>query len=164
MNTDREHPLREHLDDQTATTERRPMNTRLSYRYVDKTNCRQFTSIIVAGTITWAQIAPYLVKQGSFIPGKVGLEDLQYRFALPGIDHAWHQITSEDVRPTEAAPTVAVTAEELADRFATSSWEVSGMIGAQPARAPAQPDTLDRAVAQAQTTSGRVRKLSNRAK
>jgi hypothetical protein len=100
------------------------MNTRLSYRYADRTNCRQYTSIVVAGTITWEQIAPYLAKQGSFIPGQLGLEDLQNRFALPGGDHPWHQIMAEDIRPTEAAPTIALTGGELADRFGHTPWQV----------------------------------------
>ncbi|HEX9440466.1 MAG TPA: hypothetical protein VF909_12330, partial [Roseiflexaceae bacterium] len=73
------------------------MNTRMSYRYTDKTNCRQYTSIVIAGTITWEQIAPYLAKQGAFIPGQLGLEDLQHRFALPGGDHPWHQIAPDDI-------------------------------------------------------------------
>jgi hypothetical protein len=98
------------------------MNTRMSYRYADKTNCRQYTSIVVAGTITWEQIAPYLAKQGSFIPGQLGLEDLQNRFALPGGDHPWHQIAADDIRPTEAEPTIALTGGELAERFGHTPW------------------------------------------
>jgi hypothetical protein len=99
------------------------MNTRMSYRYADKTNCRQYTSIVVAGTITWEQIAPYLAKQGSFIPGQLGLEDLQQRFALPGGDHPWHQIAPDDIKPTEAAPTIALTGGELAERFGHTLWQ-----------------------------------------
>lgn len=98
------------------------MNTRLAYRYVDKMLCRQYTAVIIEGTITWDQIGPYLVRQHSFIPGQVGLEDLQYRFALPGADQPWHQIRPDDLRPTEAAPTIALTGEELAARFATCPW------------------------------------------
>jgi hypothetical protein len=100
------------------------MNTRLSYRYADKSDCRQYTSVVVAGTITWDQIGPYLAQQRSFIPGQIGLEDLQYRFALPGGDHPWHQIAPDDIRPTETAPTIALTAEDLADRFAGIQWVV----------------------------------------
>jgi hypothetical protein len=101
------------------------MNTRISYRYADKTNCKQFTAIVVDGTITWEQIAPYLNTRQSFIPGQIGLEDLQYRFALPGKDHPWHQITSEDIKPTEAKPTIALSAEELARRLAHTIWDES---------------------------------------
>jgi hypothetical protein len=99
------------------------MNTSLSYRYADKTDCRQFTSIVLSGTITWEQIAPYLASRSSFVPGQLGLEDLQRRFALPGVDHSWHQITSEDIKPTEAEPTVILTGAELAQRFAHTPWE-----------------------------------------
>jgi hypothetical protein len=101
------------------------MNTRMSYRYADKRNCKQFTAIVVEGTITWEQIAPYLATQQSFIPGQIGLEDLQYRFALPGADHPWHQIASEDIKPTEAKPTIALSGEDLVWRFAHTTWDAS---------------------------------------
>ena len=120
------------------------MNTRLSYRYADKTNCRQYTSIVVAGTLTWEQIEPYLARQRSFIPGQVGLEDLQYRFALPGADQPWHQIAPEDLRPTEAAPTVALTGDELAMRFAQTTWEVGGPMSPAAASAPRWPGAAAR--------------------
>jgi hypothetical protein len=99
------------------------LNTRISYRYADKRNCKQFTMVVVQGTITWEQIGPYLALQHSFIPGLLGLEDLQLRFVLPGADHPWHQIALEDIRPTEAEPTVAVSAEDLAWRFAHTKWD-----------------------------------------
>jgi hypothetical protein len=101
------------------------MNTRISYRYADKTNCKQFTTVVVDGTITWEQIAPYLAVQQFFIPGQLGLEDLQYRFALPGGDHPWHQIMPEDIKPTEAKPTIALSGKELAWRFAHTIWDAS---------------------------------------
>jgi hypothetical protein len=101
------------------------MNTRMSYRYADKRNCKQFTTIVVEGTITWEQIAPYLATQQSFIPGQIGLEDLQYRFALPGADHLWHQIPLEYIKPTAAKPTIALSAEDLAWRFAHTTWDAN---------------------------------------
>lgn len=101
------------------------MNTRIGYTYTDRTDCRQYTSVVVEGTITWEHIQPYLAKSRSFIPGQVGLEDLQYRFALPGVDHPWHQISPEDIRPTEAQPTIALTGAELAERFAHAAWETN---------------------------------------
>ena len=104
------------------------MNTRMSYRYADKTNCRQYTTIVLAGTITWEQIEPYLAKHRSFIPGQLGLEDLQQRFALPGGDHPWHQIAPEDIRPTEAAPTSVLSGGELAERFGHALWEVDWLV------------------------------------
>jgi hypothetical protein len=101
------------------------VNTRISYRYADKRNCKQFTTIVIDGTITWDQIESYLAPQQSFIPGQLGLEDLQLRFALPGADHPWHQIGPEDIRPTEAPPTVALSGEDLAWRFAHTTWNSS---------------------------------------
>jgi hypothetical protein len=104
------------------------MNTRVSYRYTDKTNCQKYTWIILEGTITWEQIEPYLYKRTFFIPGQLGLEDLQYRFALPGRDHPWHDIRSDDVRVTDQAPTIAITAEDLAKRFAETVWQPDWML------------------------------------
>jgi hypothetical protein len=101
------------------------MNTRIGYHYADKRNCKQFTAIVVDGTITWEQIAPYLAMQQSFIPGQIGLEDLQYRFALPGADHPWHQITPEDIKPTEAKPTIALSGEDLVWRLAHTIWDAN---------------------------------------
>jgi hypothetical protein len=101
------------------------LNTRLSYHYRDQRNCRQYTSIVLAGTVTWEQIEPYLAKQHSFIPGQLGLEDLQLRFALPGRDQPWHQIGAADIKATDAVPTVLLTADELAERFAQTPWDNS---------------------------------------
>jgi hypothetical protein len=98
------------------------VNTRIGYRYADKRDCRQYTAIVVAGTITWEQIAPFLVQQRFFIPGQLGLEDLQYRFALPGADQPWHQLEPHDLKPTAAEPTIPLTAEALAERFAQVRW------------------------------------------
>lgn len=124
------------------------MNTRIGYRYVDKTNCQQYTSFTVSGTMTWEQIAPYLVRQHSFIPAQIGLEDLQKRFALPGADQPWHQITPEYIRATEAQPSVAFSAEELVQRFAHATWDPNqrqrpapmseSMIDHHPVRVPAE--------------------------
>jgi hypothetical protein len=97
----------------------------MSYRYADKRNCKQFTTIVVDGTITWEQIAPYLARQEFFIPGQIGLEDLQHRFALPGADHPWHQIASDDIKPTAAKPTIALSGEDLAWRLAHTIWDAS---------------------------------------
>ena len=111
------------------------MNTRMSYRYADRTDCRQYTSIVVGGTITWEQIEPYLAKQDSFIPGQLGLEDLQQRFALPGGDHPWHQIAPDDITPTEAAPTIGLTGGELAERFGRTRWEADWLVTSVPWKA-----------------------------
>jgi hypothetical protein len=101
------------------------MNTRISYRYADKRNCKQFTTIVIQGTITWEQIAPYLVMEEFFIPGQIGLEDLQHRFVLPGADHPWHQIVSDDIKPTAASPTIALSGEDVAWRLAHAIWDPS---------------------------------------
>jgi hypothetical protein len=158
------------------------LNTRLSYHYADKTNCRQYNVVVVAGTITWEQIESNLAARRSFIPGQIGLEDLQYRFALPGRDHPWHQIAPEDIRPTEAAPTIVLTAEELAERFASRPWAASQIVASElerttsanrrtPARgayaredSTTKPGPADPASISAQSISTRSRKLGDRTK
>ncbi len=148
------------------------MNTRMTYRYADKANCRQYTSIVVTGTITWEQIAPYLAQQRSFIPGQVGLEDLQHRFALPGGDHPWHQIAPEDIKPTEAAPTIALTGGELAERFGHTLWEADWLVAGAALKVAVMEPTVsvdaslhtyahDKGMP---TASPRARKTSTRAK
>lgn len=126
------------------------MNTRLGYRYTDKTNCKQYTSVILEGTLDWGQIEPYLANQGFFIPGQVGLEDLQHRFALPGSDHPWHQILPVDIRATELPPTMSFNTDELARRFATAIWApdlqsatLSSMTSAHAARASVLAGNVD---------------------
>jgi hypothetical protein len=104
-------------------SERWLMNTRMNYHYADQRDCRQFVSIVLAGTITWDEIEPFLSEHTSFIPGQLGLEDLQHRFALPGVDHSWHHMAASDLTPTESEPTVTVTGKELAKRFADTPWE-----------------------------------------
>lgn len=116
-----------------TTQKGQQLNTRIGYRYADKTNCRQYTAIVVEGVITWEQIEPYLATQQSFIPGQVGLEDLQYRFALPGADHPWHQIEPSYIKPTEAEPTVAISAEDLAWRIAHTAWDANASAKLVPA-------------------------------
>ncbi len=81
----------------------------------------------------------YLATQRSFIPGQIGLEDLQYRFALPGADHPWHQTAPEDIKPTEAQPTIALSGEELAWRLAHTIWDASQSL--VPAKAPTREST-----------------------
>ena len=147
----------------------------MSYRYADRTNCRQYTSIVVAGTITWEQVAPYLAKQHSFIPGQLGLEDLQQRFALPGGDHPWHQITAEDFRPTEATPTTDITGAELAARFGHTPWQPNWLItNAVPKVSIMEPDisadaslhiyARDKVARQMRPASTLARKTTTRAK
>jgi hypothetical protein len=132
------------------------MNTRIGYRYADRNDCRQYTSVVVTGTMTWEQIHPYLVNRSSFIPGQIGLEDLQTRFALPGSDHPWHQITADDIHPTEVAATIALTGEQLAERFAQTSWQVNWKTIPE---APKAPSTDDSAASRSPITS-RKRKFS----
>lgn len=157
--------MKKRSEDSAKTHQKdRPMNTRFGYGYSDKRNCKQYTIIILAGTITWDQIEPYLTAQNAFIPGQVGLEDLQYRFALPGKDHPWHLIRPEDIRPTEAEPTSTLTASELAKRFAHAQWNIDWRAAAKAAEMAmatqaerAEPKHLDSASQEAASDEDRSR-------
>ncbi|MEN9937940.1 MAG: hypothetical protein RLZZ387_4519 [Chloroflexota bacterium] len=120
-----------------------PVNTRISYRYADRRDCRQYTSVIVAGTITWEQIGPHLATKRSFVPGQLGLEDLQYRFKLPGVDHSWHLIAPDDIKPTDDAPTIVLTGDELAKRFADTPWDGDWFVNGLPRHIDAPPAPFD---------------------
>lgn len=101
------------------------MNTYIEYLYRDEENNKVWKSIVLPGQMTLEQIEPYLDDGKYFIPHQVGLEDLQGKFqhgAGPrsDIDHPWHEMNR--IEPTEALPTVEMTAEELLVRFSEVEW------------------------------------------
>lgn len=100
-------------------------NTRLTYLYRDAHNNKQSHTIIVAGELSFVAIAPYLDEGIYFIPQQVGLEALQTRFGdtLTTGDHPWHELYAENVESTHTAPTLAVTAPDLLERFRTVGWD-----------------------------------------
>lgn len=100
-------------------------NTRLDYLYRDASNHKQWHHVIVAGELSFAALAPYLDEGIYFIPQQVGLEALQARFGdtLTTEDHPWHELYAENVAFTKIAPTLAVTAHDLLERFRTIWWD-----------------------------------------
>ena len=107
------------------------MNTRITYLYRDASNYKQGGDVVVNGRVTLSDLEPLLYFGELFIPGDVGLPELQANFETQGFafptadDHVWHEL--ESCEPTEATPTVDISAEKLIDAFRKASeqgWKV----------------------------------------
>ncbi len=73
--------------------------TRVSYGYIDATNCKRFSSTVFRGRFTVEQlrfIASRLDEGEYFIPAQIGLECLQLAFNEEGDDHYWHKLELGD--------------------------------------------------------------------
>lgn len=102
-----------------ALDSRCDINTRLTYMYRDADNYKVGAEVVFEGRYRLAEdLAPMLlaldssVGTPSFVPGQVGLKDLQDRFQGcesrwdPERDHPWHEVTGlEPVLAAQAAPT-----------------------------------------------------------
>ena len=110
------------------------MNTRISYQYRDGANNKTGMEVILAGApdadLMQSIIAAMDCDGGggvpSFIPGQVGLPDLQNNFQGDtqwdeGIDHPWHELI--DIWRTRAEPTVGMTMAELASKMQAVTWD-----------------------------------------
>jgi hypothetical protein len=107
-------------------------NTVIWYMYRDADNYKAGGRAILEGTLTRAQkqaIEAKLDEEKYFIPGQVGLADLQDSFVgcesewNPDRDHPWHTLSS--IEETDLSPTVDMSAEDLAGRFAAVEWDES---------------------------------------
>lgn len=99
------------------------MNTRIGYMYRDGANYKQYCEVVVAGTLDPTLVTPLLDGGQWFIAGDVGLPDPQLEWEELGYefpteeDHVFCEFDPEDVEPTEAPPTVGVTAADLLARL-----------------------------------------------
>lgn len=109
------------------------MNTRIIYLYRDASNNKQSTSIVLEGPLIPDQIAAIeqaCDEERSFIPGDVGLPELQSLWVDHGCpltddDHVWHELI--EITVTNDPPTMSLTAEALYTRFvAVTHWDVDG--------------------------------------
>lgn len=102
------------------------VNTKITYLYRDADNYKQFGTAIFKGAMTSQQletILAHLDEDGGFIPGQVGMRDLQEMMATGwdnDLDHPFHEITS--IKLTEQ-PADNVSIDELARLFAEVSWD-----------------------------------------
>jgi hypothetical protein len=101
------------------------MNTQITYLYRDACNNKQVADGVVEGQLTFVDVQPYLNEGKYFIPGQVGLEDLQHRFGekLTVDDHPWHELNEDDFEATDDPPTLSMRAEALLERFRTVVWD-----------------------------------------
>lgn len=101
------------------------MNTRITYLYRDGSNYKQSESVVIQGELTFAEVEPYLDEGEYFIPGQVGLEDLQHRFGgkLTMDDHPWHELKEDDFELTDDPLTGSITTQELLERFRAVTWD-----------------------------------------
>jgi hypothetical protein len=102
-------------------------NTEIAYTYRDADNHKQHAVIVLRGEIDADGLTAILGKlddhQG-FIPGQVGLDDLQERTSNgwdADSDHPWHELDS--IGLTMRAPTELLTAAEIAERFRQVDWD-----------------------------------------
>lgn len=94
-------------------------NTIIEYMYRDASNYKQYHSVVIEGELTWAEIEPYLDKGEYFIPGQVGLPELQWRFpSFPSEDdHVWHELHEEGITFTDVQPVFRMSAHQLLENF-----------------------------------------------
>jgi len=108
----------------------RPANTKIHYCYRDGANYKQAHQVTLAGHISHDDLTPHLDDNLFFIPGQVGLEDLQVRFRVYGPcpnddDHPWHELTR--IEPTDDEPDQTITATDLVQAFQRVTWDEAHM-------------------------------------
>jgi hypothetical protein len=112
------------------------MNTSIRFLYRDASNYKTSAVEILAGVLTDAEkheiVGLLDLSEDAFIPGQVGLRDLQEDLAVysdgrfTSDDRVWHEML-EDLADTDDSPTVVLTAKDLlaAFRATNGSWDVS---------------------------------------
>ena len=102
------------------------MNTLISYIYRDGNNYKQGFELIVPGKMDKDFILDCCDEGEYFIPGQVGLPELQGQMInFPSdADHVWHEL--EEIVFTDDQPTLDITAEQLQQNFeeAKDNWQV----------------------------------------
>ncbi|WP_411839814.1 hypothetical protein [Paracoccus sp. ME4] len=125
------------------------MNTKITYMYRDGSNFKTSHSLVLSGELDAARIAEAMAAgdasigdEPQFIPGQIGLPDLQDEFVGPsmwvdGQDHPWHALIG--IEPTSAAPSPAgphgerlPTAAEFLDRLMTTEWDETHLPSCHP--------------------------------
>lgn len=106
-------------------------NTAVSYQYRDGSNYKANHVAIFAGEITHDEVLRVLstCDEGEwFIPGQVGLPDIQDRlqnFPDPEDDHVWHELEADSFELTDRAPTEAIDIHAFVERFCETTWDVA---------------------------------------
>ena len=102
--------------------------TKIEYEYRDGANYKAHGSAVLAGAATADQVDAILNgldDEGGFIPGQVGLSDLQTTLAggwKDEVDHPFHEISSiELVLDGQADNSISL----ISHAFATVTWDES---------------------------------------
>jgi hypothetical protein len=101
--------------------------TLVRYRYHDHNGEEQSEVVVATGEISAEAVAGVLanLEDGRrFIPGQVGLDDLQERMGRDWseeIDHPWHEV--EQIALTTRRPTIRMHAVELARHLLSAGWD-----------------------------------------
>lgn len=103
-------------------------NTKISFLYRDGSNYKSYNSVIVAGTFTddeINQILDCLDSGDYFIPEQIGFPVERFG-SITEDDHCWCELTAYDFEPTEDAPTVEMSADDVLKAFlaAKGNWDV----------------------------------------
>lgn len=114
---------------QTAVPCGEGANTEISYQYRDSSNFKADGSVVFAGTPAPGEteaLISCMNEEARFVPGQVGLPDLQDSFAGPSWwdpegDGIWHEVTA--VRATGAVPTDPRTFSHFVDQVARHVME-----------------------------------------
>ncbi len=94
-------------------------NTKINYLYRDASNYKAYPErdVIVSGELTREDFGDSLHMEEMFIPHDLGLPELQSRleeYPNPE-DRIWHQLL--ELEPTEAEPTIEITAAQIKSRL-----------------------------------------------
>ena len=98
-------------------------NTRINYLYRDASNYRVSNSCIVRGHMTEEQrrtILSAMDEEMYFIPSAVGMPEKKFETETED-DHPFFELTCEDFEGTDEPPTLDISCEELAERFAAAA-------------------------------------------
>lgn len=109
-------------------------NTKISYQYRDGTNCKtDIVDVIFPGGICADEIEKIInhlggldgTDQDQFIPGQVGLPDIQkmlLNFPIPEVDHVWHVL--DNIELTDAEPTINdLNIHQFVKMFCGTRWD-----------------------------------------
>lgn len=107
------------------------VNTKIYLHYTDGANYKVGKTVVVHGRMSADDVRTVLASLDggeSFIPGQVGLPDLQDSFMdasewNPEYDHVWHDLC--EISYTDAPPTENLGAVELAGAFSRVVWDDS---------------------------------------
>ena len=102
-------------------------NTKIGYLYRDASNYKKWNEVVIRGSISPEQISTIidcLENEMHFIPRQVGLPEERFD-EITEDDHAWFELESEGIEPTDHAATEDISVLELVENFikAKNNWD-----------------------------------------